>query len=136
AEADTSGHETAPVADGVRLEGVRFRYPDAPGAGPGLLAGVDLHIRPGETMALVGATGSGKTTLTALLPRLHRATGGRITLDGADIARLPGARLRELVSVAFEEPTLFSATVRENVEMGAGPDGASEQDVRRALAVA
>jgi ATP-binding cassette, subfamily B, bacterial len=121
--------------DGVRMDGVRFRYPDAPDA-PELLKGVDLHIRPGETMALVGATGSGKTTLTALLPRLHRATGGRITLDGADIAELPVARLRELVAVAFEEPTLFSATVRENVAMGAGPAGADEQDVRRALDVA
>jgi ATP-binding cassette, subfamily B, bacterial len=122
-------------ADGVRMAGVRFRYPDSPHS-PELLKGVDLHIRAGETMALVGATGSGKTTLTALLPRLHRATGGRITLDGADIARMPTARLRELVAVAFEEPTLFSATVRENVAMGAGPSGADEEDIRRALAVA
>lgn len=123
-------------ADGLRLEGVRFRYPDAPEAGAELLKGVDLHVRPGETMALVGATGSGKTTLTALLPRLHQATGGRITLDGADIAKLPVKRLRELLSVAFEEPTLFSATVRENVAMGAGPDGADEADIVRALGVA
>jgi ATP-binding cassette subfamily B protein len=135
-EAEVSGREIPSAADGVRLEGVRFRYPDAPAEGPELLAGLDLHIRPGETMALVGATGSGKTTLTALLPRLHRATGGRITLDGADIAELPVARLRELVAVAFEEPTLFSATVRENVEMGAGPGGVDEEDVLRALAVA
>jgi ATP-binding cassette subfamily B protein len=123
-------------ADGVRLEGVRFRYPDAAADSPELLTGVDLHIRPGETMALVGATGSGKTTLTALLPRLHEATAGRITLDGADIAELPAARLRELVAVAFEDPTLFSASVRENVAMGAGPDGAGEEQVLRALAIA
>jgi ATP-binding cassette subfamily B protein len=126
---------TEAYGDGVRMEGVRFRYPDAPDS-PELLKGIDLHIRSGETMALVGATGSGKTTLTALLPRLHQATGGRITLDGADIARMPTARLRELVAVAFEEPTLFSATVRENVAMGAGPAGADEEDIRRALAVA
>ena len=132
---DESGAVVPPRTDGLRMEGVRFRYPDAP-HGADLLTGVDLHIRPGETMALVGATGSGKTTLTALLPRLHRATGGRITLDGADIAELPAARLRALVAVAFEEPTLFSATVRENVAMGAGPDGVDEEDVRRALAVA
>lgn len=135
-EVDPSGSETPPRADGLRLADVRFRYPDAADGSPELLAGIDLHIRPGETMALVGATGSGKSTLTALLPRLHQATGGRITLDGVDIAGLPLARLRELVAVAFEEPTLFSATVRENVEMGAGPDGATEEDVRRALAVA
>jgi ATP-binding cassette subfamily B protein len=122
--------------DGLRMHGVRFRYPDAPENASDLLKGVDLHIRTGETMALVGATGSGKTTLTALLPRLHQATGGRITLDGADIAELPVRRLRELLAVAFEEPTLFSATVRENVAMGAGPDGADEADIVRALAVA
>ncbi|NEE19626.1 ATP-binding cassette domain-containing protein, partial [Streptomyces sp. SID7499] len=72
----------------------------------------------GETLALVGGTGSGKTTLTALVPRLHEVTGGRITLDGEDIATMERSRLRELVSVAFEEPTLFSATVGENVTMG------------------
>ncbi|KJS52899.1 ABC transporter ATP-binding protein [Streptomyces rubellomurinus] len=120
--------------DGIRLTGVRFRYPDAPEDSPDLLAGVDLHIRSGETMALVGATGSGKTTLTALLPRLYEPTAGTITLDGRDIRELPRQRLRELVAVAFEEPTLFSATVRENVLMGA-PD-ASEAQLRSALATA
>jgi ATP-binding cassette subfamily B protein len=112
------GAATAP-RDGIRFEGVRFRYPDAPADSPDLLRGVDLHIRPGETMALVGTTGSGKTTLTALLPRLYDSTSGRITLDGADITDLPRSELRRLVSVAFEEPTLFSASVRENVLMGA-----------------
>jgi ATP-binding cassette subfamily B protein len=87
-------------------------------------------------MALVGATGSGKTTLTALLPRLLPATGGRITLDGEDIAAMPTARLRHLVAVAFEEATLFSASVRENVAMGAGPEGADDEEIRRALAIA
>ena len=135
-EADISGTEQRSYPDGLRMAGVRFRYPDAPDGSPELLRGVDLHIRPGETMALVGATGSGKTTLTALLPRLHDATGGRITLDGADVARLPVRRLRELLAVAFEEPTLFSATVRENVAMGAGPGGVTEADIVRALDVA
>ncbi|MGW2249264.1 ABC transporter ATP-binding protein [Kitasatospora sp. NPDC001660] len=120
--------------DGIRLTGVRFRYPDAPDDTPDLLRGIDLHIRSGETMALVGATGSGKTTLTALLPRLYEATAGTITLDGRDIRDLPRERLRELVAVAFEEPTLFSATVRENVLMGA--PGAGEDRLRAALATA
>ncbi|MFF2571982.1 ABC transporter ATP-binding protein [Streptomyces sp. NPDC058084] len=123
------------VADGVRFENVTFRYPDAPADAPPVLDGVDLHIRPGETMALVGATGSGKTTLTALVPRLHEATGGRILLDGEDIALMGRERLRTLVSMAFEEPTLFSASVGENVLMGAGPDAAGPE-LRRALAVA
>jgi ATP-binding cassette subfamily B protein len=120
--------------DGIRFEGVRFRYPDAPADTPDLLQGIDLHIRHGETMALVGNTGSGKTTMTALLPRLYDPSTGRITLDGADITALPRTRLRELVSVAFEEPTLFSASVRENVLMGA-PD-ADEEELQRALDVA
>ena len=114
---------------------MQFRYPDAaPGSAPTLEL-VDLHIRPGESMALVGATGSGKTTLTALIPRLHEATSGRITLDGVDITALPREELRSLVAVAFEEPTLFSASVGENVLMGA-EKGAGEPELSRALAVA
>ncbi|GAA2841455.1 ABC transporter ATP-binding protein [Kitasatospora paracochleata] len=126
----------APAADdpGIRFTGVRFRYPDAPEGTPDLLTGIDLHVRPGETMALVGATGCGKTTLTALIPRLYEATAGSITLDGTDIRDLSRLRLRELVSVAFEEPTLFSASVRENVLMGA-PE-ADEERLATALATA
>ncbi|WP_328905973.1 ABC transporter ATP-binding protein/permease [Streptomyces sp. NBC_00234] len=132
--ADGDGEGREADGSGMVFEGVEFRYPDAePGSAP-VLARIDLRIRPGETMALVGATGSGKTTLTALVPRLHEVTAGRITLDGEDIARMARPRLRELVSVAFEEPTLFSATVGENVLMGA--EGAGEEELRRALAVA
>ncbi|MET9721513.1 ABC transporter ATP-binding protein [Streptomyces zaomyceticus] len=136
-EPDTpAGTGAAPDGpDGVRFEGVSFRYPDAPEGSPPVLDGVDLHIRPGETLALVGGTGSGKTTLTALVPRLHEASGGRILLDGEDIAGMERERLRSLVSVAFEEPTLFSASVGENVLMGT--DGtAGEPELRRALGVA
>ncbi|WP_318207965.1 MULTISPECIES: ABC transporter ATP-binding protein [unclassified Streptomyces] len=126
---------TAGGPGGVRFESVSFRYPDAPADSPPVLDGIDLHIRPGETLALVGGTGSGKTTLTALVPRLHEATGGRILLDGEDIALMERERLRSLVSMAFEEPTLFSASVGENVLMGA--DGtAGEPELRRALGVA
>ncbi|RKT15838.1 ATP-binding cassette subfamily B protein [Streptomyces sp. 1114.5] len=131
---DPGTETTLAAPDGIRFTGVRFRYPDAPADSPDLLTGIDLHIRSGETMALVGATGSGKTTLTALLPRLYEATAGTITLDGRDIRDLPRERLRELVAVAFEEPTLFSATVRENVLMGA--PGASTEQLRSALATA
>ncbi|MFF5500442.1 ABC transporter ATP-binding protein [Streptomyces roseolus] len=136
-EPDTAagGGRAGAGPDGVRFEGVSFRYPDAPEGTPPVLDGIDLHIRPGETLALVGATGSGKTTLTALVPRLHEATGGRILLDGEDIALMDRERLRSLVSVAFEEPTLFSASVGENVLMGAGPD-AGGPELRRALGIA
>ncbi|MGW3630688.1 ABC transporter ATP-binding protein [Streptomyces sp. NPDC005122] len=120
---------------GLRFHGVRFRYPDAPTDAPPVLERIDLHIRSGESMALVGATGTGKTTLTALVPRLHEVTSGRITLDGEDITAMPREELRARVAVAFEEPTLFSASVGENVLMGAG-DTAGEAELDRALAVA
>ncbi|MFC7810633.1 ABC transporter ATP-binding protein [Streptomyces olivaceus] len=123
------------AATGLRFEHVRFRYPDAPPDSPPLLTDVDLHIRSGESMALVGATGSGKTTLTALVPRLHEVTDGRITLDGEDITALSREELRAMVAVAFEEPTLFSASVGENVLMGAGAEAGAEE-LDRALAVA
>ncbi|MFB7342719.1 ABC transporter ATP-binding protein [Streptomyces hydrogenans] len=122
-------------AAGLRFEGVSFRFPDAPDGTPPVLDGIDLHVRPGETLALVGATGSGKTTLTALVPRLHEASGGRILLDGEDIALMERERLRTLVSVAFEEPTLFSASVGENVLMGADA-AAGTPELDRALGIA
>ncbi|MEU5976081.1 ABC transporter ATP-binding protein [Streptomyces sp. NPDC047315] len=128
AEADAGG--------GLRFEGVRFRFPDAPADSVPVLDRIDLDVRPGETMALVGGTGCGKTTLTALVPRLHEVTGGRITLDGEDIATMPRERLRGLVAVAFEEPTLFSTTVAQNVLMGTDAESASPDAVERALEVA
>ncbi|MFF3373079.1 ABC transporter ATP-binding protein [Streptomyces sp. NPDC002680] len=127
--------DTADAGRGLRFHDVTFRYPDAPVDSPPVLDHVDLHIRPGESMALVGTTGSGKTTLTALVPRLHEVTSGRITLDGHDISALPREALRALVAVAFEEPTLFSASVGENVLMGAG-DEAGDAELRHALSVA
>lgn len=122
-----------PREHGLVFENVSFRYPDAPAGSPPVLHGIDLHIRRGESLALVGATGSGKTTLTALVPRLHEVTSGRITLDGEDITEMSREELRSRVAVAFEEPTLFSASVGENVLMGGG---AGADDLGRALAVA
>jgi ATP-binding cassette subfamily B protein len=116
----------APRRGHLRFEAVRFRFADTPAKHSDLLRGVDLDIRPGETIALVGATGSGKTTLTALVNRLYDVTGGRITLDGTDIRALDLADLRRRIAVAFEEPTLFSASVRENVLLGS-PDGSDDQ---------
>ncbi|UUN29278.1 ABC transporter ATP-binding protein [Streptomyces sp. FIT100] len=130
-----AGNGKAAAADGgLVFEGVEFRYPDAGADSVPVLRRIDLQVRPGETMALVGGTGSGKTTLTALVPRLYEVTGGRITLDGRDIAAMEREELRRLVSMAFEEPTLFSASVGENVRMGA--ESAGDEGVRRALDVA
>jgi len=116
------------------FSGVRFRFADTPAGRDDLLRGIDLDIAPGETVALVGSTGSGKTTLTSLINRLYDVTGGKITLDGLDIRDLDLAEVRRQVSIAFEEPTLFSASVRENVLLGM-PNG-TDDDVHRALRVA
>lgn len=125
---------TADRSGRLRFDNVDFRFPDtAPGTRP-VLSGLNLDIAAGETLAIVGATGSGKTTLTALVERLYDVTGGSITLDGIDLREYDLADLRERVAIAFEEPTLFSASVRENVLLGM-PDG-TDDDVRRALRVA
>ncbi|SDQ76894.1 ABC transporter ATP-binding protein [Microbacterium sp. cf332] len=122
------------------FEGARFRYQDASETERDLLDGIDLALRPGETMALVGLTGSGKTTLTTLPGRLYDVTGGRVLLDGVDVRDLRLDELRRHVGMAFEDATLFSQTVRENVLLGRedlerGSDEA-ERVMREALDVA
>ena len=114
---------------GVRFRDVNFSYGD----NPPVLSGFDLEIEPGETMALVGRTGCGKSTVAALLARLYDVSSGRIELDGIDIADLTLRSLRGQLGVAFEEPILFSASVRENLTLG-HPD-ASEEEVAEALRV-
>ncbi|MGR2753095.1 ABC transporter ATP-binding protein [Agromyces arachidis] len=97
---------------------VHFRYQDSPERFGDLLDGVDLVVRPGETMALVGLTGSGKTTMTALATRLYDVTAGAVELDGVDVRALSREELRRHVAMAFEDATLFSASVRDNVLLG------------------
>jgi len=121
----------APARGEVRFEDVTFTYP---GTDKTVLRGLDLEIHPGETLALVGATGAGKTTVASLLVRLQDTTSGRVTLDGHDIRDVTLRSLRAQIGFAFEEPTLFSASVRENLLIG-HPD-ATETDIEAALAVA
>ncbi|MFC0680810.1 ABC transporter ATP-binding protein [Lysobacter korlensis] len=116
------------------FEDVHFRYQDSADSYPDLIDGVDLELIPGETMALVGVTGSGKTTLTALTSRLYDVTGGRILLDGVDIRDLSRAELRRHIAMAFEDATLFSASVRDNVLLGR-PD-ATDDELKEALEIA
>jgi ATP-binding cassette, subfamily B, bacterial len=110
---------------------VTFRYPGTPTP---VLRGVCLELEPGETVALVGPNGSGKSTLLQLVPRLAEVSSGAILLDGTDVRDLPLADLRSAVGCAFEDPTLFSASVRENVSYG--NPGAGEEEIRAALAAA
>jgi ATP-binding cassette subfamily B protein len=115
----------------LRFEHVDFAFPDAPDEP--ILRDVNLDIAPGETVALVGATGSGKTILTALVPRLWDVTGGRVTIDGIDVRELDLSHLRTLVATAFEDPTLFSMSARENLTLGRAD--ATEEEVASALEV-
>ncbi|HEY7880145.1 MAG TPA: ABC transporter ATP-binding protein [Streptosporangiaceae bacterium] len=131
ASGDTVAGSRASSPGQLTFDHVEFSYP---GAGRPVLRDVSLVLAPGETVALVGATGSGKTTLLNLVPRLADVTGGAVRLDGTDVSDLPLPLLRSRVGCAFEDPTLFSASVRENVTFGAAD--AAEEDVRAALAAA
>ncbi len=144
-EENTITDPAAPVVLGssrgaLAFEGVHFRYQDAAADERDLLDGIDLALVPGETMALVGLTGSGKTTLTTLPARLYDVTAGRVSVDGVDVRDLTLRELRTHVGMAFEDSTLFSQTVRENVLLGredlqpGSPE--AEAVLREALAVA
>jgi ATP-binding cassette subfamily B protein len=115
----------------LRFEHVDFHFPDSDEL---VLHDLSLDVAPGETVAIVGATGSGKTTVTALVPRLYDPTGGRVTIDGVDIRELDLRSLRSIVSTAFEEPTLFSMSARENLALGR-PD-CTDEEIHAALDVA
>lgn len=115
----------------VSLRGVSFRFDDA--ATP-TLTDVTLDIAPGETVALVGGTGSGKSTIVSLIPRLQDVTGGAVLIDGVDVRDLDLRQLRSLVATAFEDPILFSMSARENLTLGR-PE-ATDEDVADALRVA
>jgi ATP-binding cassette, subfamily B, bacterial len=119
------------VSGHLRFEHVSFSYP---GSRDPVLRDIELDLARGETLVLTGATGSGKTTLLQLVPRLADVTSGRILLGGTDIRDLPLPVLRAAVGCAFEEATLFSASVRENVTFGAA--GSSEQEIEAALTAA
>jgi ATP-binding cassette subfamily B protein len=120
--------EIRTCAGHVLFDHVRLRYGMERGE---VLADVNLELKPGETIALVGRTGSGKTSLASLLPRLQDVTSGSVRIDGVDIRSVTLRSLRSHIGVAFEDPILFSASVRENLLMGR-PD-ATEAELDSAL---
>ena len=112
----------------LRFEGVGFEYMD----GRPVLQDIDLDLAPGTTIALIGHTGSGKTTLTSLVPRFYDATSGRVTLDGVDVRDVQLNSLRHAIGVISQDPFLFSATVRENITFGAPElDDAEVENIAR-----
>jgi ATP-binding cassette, subfamily B, bacterial len=113
---------------------VHFRYADAPADQPDLLNGVNLVLEPGESVALIGITGCGKSTLTALSTRLYEVTGGSVELDGVDVRDLDRTDLRQHIAMAFEDATLFSASVRDNVLLGR--PNATKKELKQAIEIA
>lgn len=119
-------------AGALTFDQVSFAFDDAPDKP--ILKDINLQVRPGETMALVGVTGSGKSALIQLVPRLYDVTGGAISIDGVDLRDFDLAGLRTIVGVAFEDTTLFSNSVRDNVLLGA--PAPTEERLNEALDVA
>jgi ABC-type multidrug transport system fused ATPase/permease subunit len=123
-------YELPPGPGRIRFERVSFAYaPDRP-----VLEDIDLEIEAGRTVALIGHTGSGKTTLTALVPRFYDVTAGRVTVDGADVRDVTLTSLRRSVGVVSQDPFLFSDTVRENIAFGA--PGLSDEEVEQVARLA
>ena len=118
----------------LEFKDVHFRYPDSPANQPDIVNGVNLVLEPGESVALIGITGCGKTTLTALTSRLYDVTSGVIEIDGVDIKDLTRTELRSHVAMAFEDATLFSASVRDNILLGR--EQSTEDELREAITVA
>lgn len=116
------------------FDDVHFRYPDAAPGSRDILDGITLELSPGETMAVIGVTGSGKSTLTSLATRLYEVTGGSILLDGVDVRALTRTELRTHIAMAFEDATLFSASVRDNVLLGR-PES-TDEELEQALQIA
>jgi len=130
---DKAGADTLPPVQGdVRFENVSFRYF---GGGEPVLQEVSFEVHAGQTVALLGATGSGKTSIINLLPRFYDPTGGRITIDGYDLRDVTLESLRSQIGIVLQETTLFAGTIRENIAFGK-PEASLEDVIAAAKAAA
>jgi ATP-binding cassette subfamily B protein len=122
-----------PARGDLVFDNVSFMYSDGKSD---VLKNVSFHVRPGQAVALLGSTGSGKTSLVNLLPRFHDYTGGSILLDGVELKDYPRAWLRQQIGIVEQEPFLFSRSIRENITYGVGRDVSQEEIERAAKAAA
>jgi ATP-binding cassette subfamily B protein len=122
-----------PVKGDIRFEDVSFVYSDGESH---VLKDISFHVKPGQAIALLGSTGSGKTSLVNLLPRFHEYTGGRILLDGVELRDYSRAYLRKQIGIVEQEPFLFSRSIRENITYGVGRQVSQEEVERAAKAAA
>jgi ATP-binding cassette subfamily B protein len=121
-----------PVRGEIAFRGVRFRYPARPETSA--LDGVDLHVRPGETVALVGPSGAGKTTILQLLQRFYDPNEGVITIDGVALDAMARGDFRQAISLVPQDPVIFAASARENIRFGR--PGASDAEIEAAARAA
>jgi ATP-binding cassette subfamily B protein len=122
-----------PVRGEIVFENVSFMYSDGK---DDVLKNVSFQVKPGQAVALLGSTGSGKSSLVNLLPRFHEYTGGRILLDGVEIKDYSRAYLRKQMGIVEQEPFLFSRSIRDNITYGVGRDVSQEEVERAAKAAA
>ncbi len=123
----TERGRVVPLDGAIEIRGLTFTYP---GSARPVLEDVDLRVEAGETIALVGATGSGKSTIISLLPRLHEPPAGTITIGGVDVREIPLDRLRGAIGFVPQEPFLFSTTIAGNVAFGGGKDTKESKDTK------
>jgi len=130
---DGTHQPTGPVRGDLVFEDVSFMYSDGKSDA---LKNISFHVKPGQAIALLGSTGSGKTSLVNLLPRFHEYTGGRILLDGVELKEYSREYLRRQIGIVEQEPFLFSRSIRENITYGVGRDVSQEEVERAAKAAA
>ncbi len=118
------------IQGNIRFDNIDFSYEE----GEQVLKGLDLWVRPGQKLAIVGATGSGKTTIVNLLTRFYEIDGGKITVDGIDITEMPKSSLRRSIAIVLQDTVLFSDTIRNNIKYGRAD--ATDEEMRQAAALA